>query len=173
RFTVGRNCARPDDGQKTCAPSVRTGRSTYAPGEPIEALFEGGPGNRLDWIGIERRAVGERHEWPRGRTPFGAPDGTWRPWAGINGALTGSHIFEGLPEGDYEIRFYARPAGPVIGEIVARGSFVVSAEQRSTELAVQDLSAGTEEAASFPPPGPDRAGEAVTLQLPPPGIEGA
>lgn len=46
--------SRPAVGQ---TPAVLTDHYTYLPGEPISVMFEAGPGNRKDWIGIYPEGV--------------------------------------------------------------------------------------------------------------------
>lgn len=64
-------------------PTVVPNRSTYLTGEPITVNFQGGPGNRLDWIGI----------YPDGVVP-GTQNST--DWWYVDGTRAGS---TGLSEG--------------------------------------------------------------------------
>ena len=59
-------------------PAVRLSKRVYAPGEVITAIFEGGPGNATDWVGI----YPSPH--PDGRSPDGSPGST--DWKYVSGS---------------------------------------------------------------------------------------
>lgn len=62
------------------APAVVTDHNAYHIGEPIAASFSGGPGNRLDWVGV----------YPEGIVPSGNPPSTvWKYVDNTQGGATG------------------------------------------------------------------------------------
>ena len=71
--------------QPTCAqtPAITTDHYSYLPGEAITALFQGGPGNPLDWVGI----------YPDGVVPGSVGSTIWLYTDGTTDGNTG------LPEG--------------------------------------------------------------------------
>ncbi len=96
------------------APFFRTARDSYRPGEGVQVLWSGLPGNERDWVAI---------------AAAGSPDDQW---VGANyhytrGIVGGSHTFYGLPIGDYEARvYYNWPDGGYV--VQARHPFTVEGD---------------------------------------------
>lgn len=140
-FVVGESCAgSPPEGAAFCELALRTTKRRYAAGEPIEVVYEGAPGNRRDWITIvQKTGEGQYRPPPNTRSMSNLPpDGERKPWTRLKGAMAGSHVFDGLDEGTYEVQLYLRPPRSGIGEIAARATFTVGGEAEAP-LAVQEL----------------------------------
>lgn len=76
---------------------VRTEKAFYQPSEQIVVEFMGLPGNQGDWITIVGADV---------------PPDRYGEWFYTNGQRSGTHVFNGLPAGEYEVRVYFDwPAG--------------------------------------------------------------
>ncbi len=77
--------------------AVRTVKSSYAPDEPIEIVYDNLPGSQTDWITL---------------APREHADDQYGEWFYTGGMRSGSHVFAGLPAGVYEARVYHDwPAG--------------------------------------------------------------
>jgi peptidoglycan hydrolase-like protein with peptidoglycan-binding domain len=143
-------------------PSVRTTTATYAPWEPIEVVFEGAPGNHLDWVTIVQKTSEGGYGPPdtARRMTFGPPDGEVKPWGPLDGKIAGSQILDGLGEGEYEVRLYARPANRDIGKIIARHSFSVvsNAGREAAGLLREHKRPSLETEQKIPAPDPGLAG---------------
>jgi len=70
---------------------VSTARNQFAPQETIRITYSGLPGNAQDWITVVRAD---------------APTNTYGEWFYTQGKTSGSHDFNGLPSGNYEVRVY-------------------------------------------------------------------
>lgn len=145
---------------------VRTQKQEYAPGEPIEVLFEGGPGNYLDWTAIVQKTGDGTYQPPTStqKISYLPPDGERKPWTRLGPKEAGSHVFQGLDEGEYEVRFHVRATNPEIGIVAARWPFVVIAgADAESGFDVAGANAAVDASASPP----------VEIGLPEPGIAGA
>lgn len=143
-------------------PSVRTTAETYAPWEPIEVVFEGAPGNHLDWVTIVQKTSDGQYKPPdtARRMAFRPPDGEVKPWGPLDGRTAGSQILDGLGEGEYEVQLYARPANRDIGEIIARHAFSVvgDAAREAAGLLREHKRPSLETGQKIPAPDPGLAG---------------
>ena len=74
-------------------PKVSLSKAEYEIGEVIEISFSGGPGNKLDWIGV----------YQEGQTP-GEVSSTDFEYVG--GKTSGSFVFDSLPVGKYEAHLF-------------------------------------------------------------------
>lgn len=83
-------------------PRLRTGRATYAVGEPVEVAWRDAPGNKWDWLGVYRRGAD--------------PDvAYYKNWAYTEATVAGSASigsgWEGgpwpLPPGEYDVLLLA------------------------------------------------------------------
>ena len=63
----------------------------YDTSSSIRVKYEGLPGNKTDWITV---------------VPVGTPELWWGEWHYTDGNADGFMTFEGLEEGDYEVRMY-------------------------------------------------------------------
>jgi hypothetical protein len=70
---------------------VRTQKTVYSSNEAIVVEFSGFPGSKTDWITIAR---------------VGAPDDSYLSWSYTDGVRTGTHSFNALNPGEYEVRAY-------------------------------------------------------------------
>ncbi|MBK9272324.1 MAG: hypothetical protein IPM48_12085 [Saprospiraceae bacterium] len=86
---------------------AKTEKTSYKPNEKIKITFSGFPGNARDWIGIA--------------VP-GSSDEKYVIWAYTNGQQSGIIEFQGLADGNYEVRSYFNNEGIVR----SRYSFSVS-----------------------------------------------
>ena len=74
-------------------PKVSLSKAEYEIGEVIEISFSGGPGNKLDWIGV----------YQEGQTP-GEVSST--DFEYVVGKTSGSFVFDSLPVGKYEAHLF-------------------------------------------------------------------
>lgn len=72
-------------------PMVSTDKATYASGENVVLSWTNLPGNMFDWVAI---------------SPAGSAASSYIDFVYTNGATSGSHVFAGLPAGNYEARAY-------------------------------------------------------------------
>ena len=71
--------------------SVKTAKDTYKPGEAIIVNFSGLPGSQKDWITLINPDASSRE---------------YGNWKYTKGKTSGSLTFDGMQEGDYEVRVY-------------------------------------------------------------------
>ncbi|CAN5366334.1 hypothetical protein BH11MYX1_BH11MYX1_20610 [soil metagenome] len=72
-------------------PTVSTDKLGYASGENVTVSWTNLPGNQLDWIAI---------------SAAGSPAASYVTYVYTMGATSGTHVFTGLPSGNYEARAY-------------------------------------------------------------------
>ena len=82
RFTVG-------NADPNALPQVISQKNPYPPGEQIIVNYSGFPGNQKDWIGL---------------VPASYPDEQGSQWFFTEGKQSGTMTFNGLPNGEYEVR---------------------------------------------------------------------
>ncbi|MBO0609939.1 endonuclease/exonuclease/phosphatase family protein [Myceligenerans salitolerans] len=86
------------DVEEPAPATVATDRESYAPGDPIEVTFDGGPGGERDWVGV----------YPAGTAPGSIP--SYR-WLYVSGESSGTRVVDGsaqgttwpLPPGEYDV----------------------------------------------------------------------
>jgi len=74
------------------SPTVAPSASSYASGTDVTVNWSGLPGNTYDWVAV---------------APVGSPDNGFSVWVYTAGAKSGSHVFSGLADGQYEARAYS------------------------------------------------------------------
>ncbi len=96
---------------------VTTDHASYFPQEDIRVTFSGGPGNRLDWIGI----------YPEGIVPSGNPAST--RWYYVDGTQTGT---TGLTEGTVTFAGGLDLAGTWVAFLLLNDGYTVAAQTTFT-----------------------------------------
>jgi hypothetical protein len=98
---------------------LKLSRQAYDPDEQIILDYSGLPGNRQDWITAVKSS---------------APENTYGEWFYTEGQKKGSHMFKGLPSGEYEVRLYFNwPEGGY--DVKARAAFSVKPKAQETAAA--------------------------------------
>jgi len=78
--------------------TVSTSKESYGSNEPIVATFAEMLGHEKDWIAIY--PAGSSTDW-----------GNMIQWSWTNGQVNGTHTFDVLPAGDYDMRVFFRNSG--------------------------------------------------------------
>ena len=111
-------------------PRVATGQLNYAPGEAITVSFSNGSGNPADWISL-------MHPSEVGSLEWAYVGGTRTPGDGLaNGTLT---FADGLPDGEYQVFFFANDSYSPL----AKADFTVAGLVAAPELGFVNNGDGT------------------------------
>jgi hypothetical protein len=111
-------------------PRVATGQLNYAPGEAITVSFSNGSGNLADWISL-------MHPSEVGSLEWAYVGGTRTPGDGLaNGTLT---FADGLPDGEYQVFFFANDSYSPL----AKADFTVAGLVAAPELGFVNNGDGT------------------------------
>ena len=90
---------------QVASPSIRTTKTKYRVSDPITISFSGGPGNKLDWIGIYEDGGDEVKFW---RYVDGTTDGN-------TGLKSGEILMEStLPIGEYKVSLFLNDTFDII-----------------------------------------------------------
>lgn len=79
------------DSNLTSEVSIKTSKDTYTVNEPITVIFSGLPGNTNDWITLIKPSASAKD---------------YGNWKYTKGKTNGSLSFDGMQEGNYEVRVY-------------------------------------------------------------------
>ncbi|NEQ99980.1 MAG: hypothetical protein F6K30_25315 [Cyanothece sp. SIO2G6] len=110
-------------------------KSTYTLNEPIVINYSGFPGNSQDWLAV---------------VPVGTPDNKYQKnWFYTKGNTSGTHTFNGLPAGEYEVRGYFNwPDGGYT--VQTRSQFQVESSASAQTQQAQTQQAQTQQASYDP-----------------------